>query len=102
MEKAINELTGLYCSDMFFEKADEFLQNVNRENYCMMAVDVEHFRLYNKIHGRDSGDSLLKTIADILMLFREHNGGVVGYLGGDIMSFGSNLARQYEYDKFNE
>lgn len=24
------------------------------------------------------------------------------YLGGDIMSFGSNLARQYEYDKFQE
>lgn len=26
----------------------------------------------------------------------------LGYLGGDIMSFGSNLARQYEYDTFNE
>ena len=24
----------------------------------------------------------------------------LGYLGGDIMSFGSNLARQYEYDQF--
>lgn len=24
----------------------------------------------------------------------------LGYLGGDIMTFGSNLARQYEYDKF--
>ena len=26
----------------------------------------------------------------------------LGYLGGDIMSFGSGLARQYEYDKFKE
>lgn len=26
----------------------------------------------------------------------------LGYLGGDIMSFGSNLARRYEYDKFLE
>ena len=26
----------------------------------------------------------------------------LGYLRGDIMSFGSNLARQYEYDKFLE
>ena len=24
----------------------------------------------------------------------------LGYLGGDIMSFGSNLAREYEYNKF--
>jgi hypothetical protein len=27
---------------------------------------------------------------------------LLGYLGGDIMGFGSNLARQYEYDKFIE
>ena len=26
----------------------------------------------------------------------------LGYLGGDIMTFGANLARQYEYDKFIE
>ncbi|MDD6827988.1 MAG: hypothetical protein PUE12_18120 [Oscillospiraceae bacterium] len=26
----------------------------------------------------------------------------LGYLGGDIMGFGSNLARQYEYNKFIE
>lgn len=27
---------------------------------------------------------------------------LLGYLGGDIMSFGSNLAREYEYKKFKE
>ena len=95
MEKAINELTGLYCSDMFFEKADEFLQGVKREDYCMMAVDVEHFRLYNKIHGRGSGDSLLKTIADMLLQFRVENPGVVGYLGGD--NFG--IVAMYDKEK---
>lgn len=26
----------------------------------------------------------------------------LGYLGGDIMSFGANLAREYEYNKFIE
>ena len=26
----------------------------------------------------------------------------LGYLGGDIMSFGSNLAREYEYNRFKE
>ena len=26
----------------------------------------------------------------------------LGYLGGDIMTYGSNLARQEEYDKFKE
>lgn len=35
-------------------------------------------------------------------MVKENNKKPLGYLGGDIMSFGSNLARQYEYDKFNE
>lgn len=83
MEKEINALTGLYFNHNFFEKADEFLQTVNPTDYCMMAVDVEHFRLYNKIYGRSDGDQLLKTIADILKAFEERYGGVVGYLGGD-------------------
>lgn len=95
MEKAINALTGLYFNHTFFEKADEFLETVNREEYCMMAVDVEHFRLYNKIHGRSDGDQLLKTIADILKAFQEADGGIVGYLGGD--NFG--LVSVYDTEK---
>ena len=83
MEKGINALTGLYFDHKFFEKADEFLLTVDREKYCMLAVDLEHFRLYNKIHGKENGDLLLKTVADILLEFRVHHGGIVGYLGGD-------------------
>ena len=26
----------------------------------------------------------------------------LGYLGGDIMSFGSHLAREYEYEQFTK
>lgn len=98
MEKEINALTGLYFNHKFFEKADEFLKTVRREDYCMMAVDVEHFRLYNKIHGRESGDNLLKTIADILKQFRDIHGGIVGYLGGD--NFG--IVAFYDKDKLEK
>ena len=49
----------------------------------MIAIDIEHFRLYNKIHGREEGDALLRMIADILREFEEEHAGVVGYLGGD-------------------
>lgn len=83
MNKEINALTGLFFNNNFFEVAEEFLQTVNPTDYCMMAVDVEHFRLYNKIHGRADGDHMLKMIADILKQFQESHGGVVGYLGGD-------------------
>ena len=49
----------------------------------MIAIDIEHFRLYNKIHGREEGDALLRMIADILREFEEEHAGGVGYLGGD-------------------
>lgn len=98
MEKGINALTGLYFNHKFFEEADEFLKTVRREDYCMMAVDVEHFRLFNKIHGRERGDNLLKTIADILKQFRDIHGGIVGYLGGD--NFG--IVAFYDKDKLEK
>ena len=98
MEKEINTLTGLYFNHSFFEHVDEFLKNVNREDYCMMAVDIEHFHLFNKIHGRVDGDKLLKTIADILKEFQENHGGVAGYLGGDNFA----IVSVYEEEVLNQ
>ena len=89
MEKNANEmtmispLTGLFYGQTFFDKADECLQNTASDTCNMIAIDIEHFRLYNKIHGREEGDVLLKMLAELLQAFMEKNGGVVGYLGGD-------------------
>ncbi len=79
----INPLTGLYFSHAFFEKADEYLQKVERDTHCMVALDLEHFRLFNKIYGREQGDCLLMKLAELLKEYRRNNGGVVGYMGGD-------------------
>jgi len=59
----------------------------------MMAIDVEHFRLYNQLHGMEEGDNLLRFIADMLRTYQEAQGGVSGYLGGD------NFALVTEYNK---
>ena len=50
---------------------------------CMVAVDLEHFRLFNKLYGRAEGDCLLVLIANVLKVYQRKNGGVVGYMGGD-------------------
>ena len=89
MEKNVNEttmispLTGLFYGQTFFDKVEECLKNTTSDTCNMIAIDIEHFRLYNKIHGREEGDVLLKMIADLLREFQEGHGGVVGYLGGD-------------------
>lgn len=92
MEK-INELTGLYSEKAFFEAVEEFLQKEDEKTYCMMAIDVEHFRLYNQLHGMEEGDNLLRFIAEMLRTYRVAQGGVIGYLGGD------NFALVTEYNR---
>lgn len=89
----INDLTGLYCEKAFFEEVERFLQSSDEKTYCMIAIDVEHFRLYNQLHGWEEGDNLLRFIADMLRTYRVMQGGVIGYLGGD------NFAMVTEYNK---
>jgi len=54
----INALTGLYSEKAFFEEVENFLKTADDKTYCMMAIDVEHFRLYNTLHGKEEGDNL--------------------------------------------
>lgn len=92
MEK-INPLTGLYFGHAYFKEVEEFLRIEKPVDYCMMAMDIEHFRLYNQLHGREEGDHLLVIISNMLRKFQKQNGGVVGYLGGD------NFAIVTKYNK---
>ena len=89
----INPLTGLYFGQGFFSEVEAYLSTSEDGTYCMMAMDIEHFRLYNQLHGREEGDHLLIVIANLLRNFEKEHGGVVGYLGGD------NFAVVTKYDK---
>lgn len=89
----INALTGLYFDKAFFEEVEDFLKKAEKNSYCLIAIDVEHFRLYNHLHGMEEGDNLLRFIADMLRAYQETQGGIIGYLGGD------NFALVTEYNK---
>ncbi len=89
----INPLTGLYFSHAFLGKADQFLRQVEQNTHCMVAIDLEHFRLFNKIYGRGQGDRLLQKLAELLKEYQKQNGGVIGYMGGD------NFGMLTPYDK---
>lgn len=89
----LNLLTGLNYDKSFFERVIDFFEDYNPKNYCMAAIDIEHFRLFNKLYGRDEGDKLLKNIGNLLSDFCEENSCVAGYLGGD------NFAVLMPYDE---
>lgn len=81
--EVLSPLTGLYLGQTFFDKVEECLKSRPEDAYFMVAIDIEHFRLYNKLHGREAGDDLLVLVANLLKGFQQKNGGVAGYLGGD-------------------
>ncbi len=79
----LNPLTGLYNSQGFMNQARLRIREWIPSAYCLAAIDIEHFRLFNKFNGRDAGDKLLIYIADYLKNIQEYQNGLAGYMGGD-------------------
>lgn len=85
MEKTrrIDRLTGLLREKVFFHEVDDFVANNSTENWAMIAVDLEHFKLFNDWYGWDSGDKYLMDVATRLNGVITVLKGYAGYMGGD-------------------
>lgn len=80
-----NKLTGLFARISFFTQTEAFLR-VNETaagKYCLVAIDIEHFKLFNEWYGQVAGDKLLREIGAHLNKMRQEFGGIAGYMGGD-------------------
>ena len=77
-----NTLTGLPFPQDFMEEARAFQAQAEPDAYCFAAMDILHFRLFNKLYGRDEGDRLLRKIADHLQEICGEDG-AAGYFQGD-------------------
>lgn len=89
-----HELTGLYYNNAFFKQVDQYKKRIEPQTYMMVALDIEHFRLFNKLYGRDEGDRLLVHIAEFLKKMQCQNDSVAGYIGGD--NFGILMPKRME------
>lgn len=87
-------LTGLYYNNAFFKKVDQYKKRITPQTYMMVALDIEHFRLFNKLYGRDEGDKLLVHIASCLKELERRNDSVAGYISGD--NFGILMPKRME------
>lgn len=59
------------------------LSRIETDTYCLAAVDIGHFRLFNKMYGRQEGDHLISAVQRILVEIAAENDGAMGYLGAD-------------------
>lgn len=82
--QGITQLFELGCDRQFFNEADEYMKTIKEDTHILMAIDVEHFRMFNKIFGRDEGNSLLKAIAECIEDTTEKSeGSIAAYMRGD-------------------
>lgn len=75
-------VSGIADRNEFLRIVDE---RVSCENYnsCLVAIDIEHFKLFNRLYGRDKGDLFLSKLADYIIGFENKYDAVAGYFGGD-------------------
>lgn len=74
---------GLHDRPSFFELAAARLEELAGENYCLIAVDIGHFKVFNKWYGWEAGERFLNRIANELGLLEKRNNAIAGYFGGD-------------------
>ncbi len=81
-ENARNELTGLHREAVFYVLGKKLLRE-HPKGWCVIAMDLEHFKLFNEWYGREAGDRLLAAIGERLAGAETRNGGIACYLGQD-------------------
>lgn len=78
-----DKMTGLYTGPEFFDMVDAFKAQMAENSHCLVAIDIEHFRVFNKIFGRSKGSSLLIQFSECLKAFENEYKGIAGYFTGD-------------------
>lgn len=68
VEKNKSPLTRLQNLRSFFYMGGEIIRENPKEQFALIAMDIAQFKAVNEFCGRDAGDALLATIAEI---FRE-------------------------------
>ena len=86
-----DELTGLLVDREFFAMAQQKLPALAGK-WCVIALDIENFKLYCDWYGQQVGHFLLAEIGEILLREEQETGGLAGYRGQD------DFALLYPYD----
>ncbi|MFT8872998.1 MAG: GGDEF domain-containing protein [Sporolactobacillus sp.] len=75
-----NALTGLPGNLLIEQRVSGML--ASDEAQAVVYLDINHFKEYNDVYGFESGDKIIKLLADILIANRSI-GEFVGHIGGD-------------------
>ena len=90
----LDNLTGVYLSQVFFARADQILKNYPDVEYDFICTNIESFKVMNSRHGRKTGDKLLQEVASIFKgVLQKHE--ICGRISADRFAI---LLRHREFD----
>ena len=76
-------LAEIARKDEFLQQLQDFLTAHKDEKWCVAAVDIEHFKLYNELYGSEQGNALLQRLAQNLLDYTSAAGVPLGYWGNN-------------------
>lgn len=79
----LEPLSGLYIRKRFLNEVRSFLNQKHPQNWCIVAIDIENFKLFNDWYGQDNGDYLLLEIAAHLRELHQKYNYITGHFGAD-------------------
>ncbi len=88
-----DQVTGLLTGKDFFKRAEEIVKENQEKQWCIIFVDIEHFKFFDEWYGREKGDYLLAKVGAELFDSEKEMSGVAGYFGQD------DFAILAEFDK---
>jgi len=91
-----DDLTGLYTQTYFKERLDEEVKRAARysENFTVLMMDIDNFKFFNDTYGHQSGDIVLKKVADTIRLNIRETDIIARYGGEEISVMLHSLAPQ--------
>ncbi len=92
----VDKLTGLMTKEYFFQYAHEYDKFHPDQEVDAIVINVSKFHLINELYGRNTGDQVLKAIADGLRSAARSCGGVACRANADC--FCIYIEHQEEYD----
>ncbi len=67
----------------FLLAVGERLKNETSRKTCVIAIDIDHFRFFNKMFGWEKGNQMICAVKEKLLEIVEPRDGMVGYFGAD-------------------
>lgn len=87
LSKQHDSITGLWNNSFFFTHGEELVRANAKKRWCLLTLDIEHFKFFDEWYGRETGDVLLSRIGETLLRHQEEKGGLAGYFGHDDFAY---------------